>query len=1477
MNWWGHWVRLGLTIAVVAITIVLNIWISTDPAEGGAGRESRVTNGERQVFQQFNLAEVTTTTATSTATPACSDAYEPDNTPSNAHTVDTNGMAETHKFDPPGDADYIKFFARPGYIYTIQTSNLSGETDTVLYLYHTDGTTLLFQNDNCLDPGCQAHASLISFSPGEAGDYYARVEEKLSRGGCDWTYDISVTEATILTPTHTPTFTSTPSPTSTPTSTPTLTPTSTTTPTATPTATVTLTPTGTATGTPTPTPTPTATSTPCSDSYEPDDTHLEAKAIVPGDPPQHRSFHTANDLDFIKLATMTNYIYTIRTLNLEGATDTILTILDTDGTTALMMNDDDPENPPASRIVWQAPASGTYFIRVSNFLNLGNCDAKYDLQVETTGPITGPTPTPSLTATITLTPIPTNTTTSTVTPTQTSTATTTVTPTPSPTQTSTTTPTVTSSPTMTSTATDTPTATVTATPIASFTKLMVIPATDNVGIGNTRVIEIRLEDVINLYQVDFSLQFDASLLEVVDTDAGQPGIQVEPGGFPDPAEGAIITNTANNTTGTIDFNVALQSPAAPIFGNGVVARITFRGLAVGTSNLLFTKALLRDPSDNFIDVTHVDGSLSVQPSSETSTPTPTPTSSLTPTGTPTPTSTITTTPPACADIYEPDDSWTQAHLLKANIGPQIRNFHAPGDVDYVKFGAKAGFSYTIRTVDLAPGTDTVVELYDTDGVTRLARNDDDPDSAPASRIDWQFDHDGTYFVRAEQFNPQMGNCSLTYGLQLTSALPPTTATPTPTVTPITTPQAARIVVSPPFTDLAVGNTTTIDLRIEDTTQLYRVSMAMSFDPGILQVEDAIPEQPGVQIAPGTFPDPTQGIVHVNTVDSISGLIDYQIELTPPASPANGDGLLARITFQALTTGSSDLRFTSVQLLDSEGRLLEAIPVGGAVVIGTAPTSTPTPDGTSCSDAYEPDDILSESKVIRPNELPQHHNLHVAGDVDYVKLAATDKDTYTIQTLNLAPNTDTVLTLYDTDGVTVLARNDDDPDTAPASRITWRFVDPGTYFLAVEGFNPNLGSCLLAYDLQVTRESYLDPPQKSYVFLPMIAKNHSGGPITVQTIPQVQRIVQGQTADVDINITGVNSLYTAEIWLRFDPQILAVRDAISAEPGVQIEPGPFPNPAHGIIAVNDADNRRGEIHYAVLLSGPAPPATGRGKLARVTVEGLAIGASPLLIQEARLFDPAGRRLPAVVAGATVVVEPPTTATSSPTTTATLTPSPTNTSTPLPSPTPSPTATQPPQPTNTPPPPPTATQPPAPTNTPPPAPATATPPGGSCRELVVNGGFESGTASWILGDNPVPPRVTSDRPHSDHQSLLLGLRPPESDVYTYSSVRQPVYIPIDATSAFLSFWYWPATEELGASATNRQQVLVYVGDFNDRDLGAVILNGNSNSRSWTQLRLDLLELLPLRGQMVHLYFNVVNYGVRGRRTWMFLDDVSLQVCD
>ncbi len=174
-------------------------------------------------------------------------------------------------------------------------------------------------------------------------------------------------------------------PSATPTSTSTHTPTNTHTPT--PTATPTNTPTRTPLSTPTVTPTPTATvpASGCPDAYQFDNIWTQAKTIAISASAQHHDFHQPGDVDFVKFLASSGELYTVRAFNLGGrpVNDTTLTFYGTDGTTQLAFNDEHPaEEPGASRLEWQALASGVYFVKVAQFdPSAGSCALTYDLEV----------------------------------------------------------------------------------------------------------------------------------------------------------------------------------------------------------------------------------------------------------------------------------------------------------------------------------------------------------------------------------------------------------------------------------------------------------------------------------------------------------------------------------------------------------------------------------------------------------------------------------------------------------------------------------------------------------------------------------------------------------------------------------------------------------------------------------------------------------------------------------------------------------------------------------------------------------------------------------------------------------------------------------------------------------------------------------------------------------------------------------------
>jgi len=155
------------------------------------------------------------------------------------------------------------------------------------------------------------------------------------------------------------------------------------------------------------------------------------------------------------------------------------------------------------------------------------------------------------------------------------------------------------------------------------------------------------------------------------------------------------------------------------------------------------------------------------------------------------------------------------------------------------------------------------------------------------------------------------------------------------------------------------------------------------------------------------------------------------------------------------------------------------------------------------------------------------------------------------------------------------------------------------------------------------------------------------------------------------------------------------------------------------------------------------------------------------------------------------------------------------------------------------------------------------------LVTNGGFENDQA-WIFGPTAARGQYTSARVHSEARSVRLGIEPPAQDIFSWSSVRQPISIPADAGSVRLSFWFWPASE--GASY-DLHEALILTNETPARTL-KIIFQGLYNHQAW--IPVSNYDLTEYRGQTIVLYFNAYNDLDTGYRTWMYVDDVSMQAC-
>lgn len=122
--------------------------------------------------------------------------------------------------------------------------------------------------------------------------------------------------------------------------------------------------------------------------------------------------------------------------------------------------------------------------------------------------------------------------------------------------------------------------------------------------------------------------------------------------------------------------------------------------------------------------------------------------------------------PVSPDSFESDDDPAGAQWITPDDPLQTHNIHVEDDQDWGRFYAAAGITYTLVTANLGGHADIVLYLYDQDGETLIAYNDDDPENWPASRIDWQPTHNGFYLTKVEHWDPWAFGCTTEYGFYI---------------------------------------------------------------------------------------------------------------------------------------------------------------------------------------------------------------------------------------------------------------------------------------------------------------------------------------------------------------------------------------------------------------------------------------------------------------------------------------------------------------------------------------------------------------------------------------------------------------------------------------------------------------------------------------------------------------------------------------
>jgi hypothetical protein len=138
--------------------------------------------------------------------------------------------------------------------------------------------------------------------------------------------------------------------------------------------------------------------------------------------------------------------------------------------------------------------------------------------------------------------------------------------------------TATPTPAITATAMPSPTPTPTSSEVNTIT-LSLVPGEAQVGLAQTTTMRVQVNPASGLSELGFLLLFNPNLVEVVDADPTEVGVQIAPSRLVNFANTNLVSN------GEIEFLATLTDTTS---GAGTIAEITWRGLTPGEMTLALT-------------------------------------------------------------------------------------------------------------------------------------------------------------------------------------------------------------------------------------------------------------------------------------------------------------------------------------------------------------------------------------------------------------------------------------------------------------------------------------------------------------------------------------------------------------------------------------------------------------------------------------------------------------------------------------------------------------------------------------------------------------------------------------------------------------------------------------------------------------------------------------------------------------------------
>jgi hypothetical protein len=236
-----------------------------------------------------------------------------------------------------------------------------------------------------------------------------------------------------------------------------------------------------------------------------------------------------------------------------------------------------------------------------------------------------------------------------------------------------------------------------------------------------------------------------------------------------------------------------------------------------------------------------------------------------------------------------------------------------------------------------------------------------------------------------------------------------------------------VAVYPADGSYAVGTLIDVEVWVEDVVNLYGVDIRLAFDPTRLQVLDANPDLPGVQVQPRDDILSPDFIIR-READNDAGTVWYAVTQINPSPPVSGSGALFSFSFETIGAGTTEVIVTNYQLADPNGMIIPAQPSGAVYEIvddppTLTPTATPVPPTATPTHTVTPDPptatpthtVIPDPPTLTPTATPQPPTATPTPTGDTMLRVLPASGSYEVgQTIDVAVWVEDVVDLYGVD-------------------------------------------------------------------------------------------------------------------------------------------------------------------------------------------------------------------------------------------------------------------------------------------------------------------------------------------------------------------------------------------------------------------------------------------------------------------------------